>query len=59
MSVSHISLVTPQLVRLLDASEGAPPPAELRAVLLGGGPIPEALVSRRWRPAGRSSPATA
>ncbi len=46
MSVSHVSLVTPQLVRLLDASEGAAPPSELRAILLGGGPIPEALVSR-------------
>ncbi len=46
VSVSHISLVTPQLVRLLDAPEGAAPPAELRAILLGGGPIPEALVSR-------------
>jgi O-succinylbenzoic acid--CoA ligase len=44
--VSHISLVTPQLVRLLDASDGAPPPAEVRAVLLGGGPIPESLVGR-------------
>jgi O-succinylbenzoic acid--CoA ligase len=46
VSVSHISLVTRQLVRLLDASEGAAPPAELRAVLLGGGPIAESLVSR-------------
>jgi O-succinylbenzoic acid--CoA ligase len=46
VNVSHISLVTPQLVRLLDASEGVAPPAELRAVLLGGGPIPESLVSR-------------
>ncbi len=46
VSVSHISLVTPQLVRLLDAPEGAAPPAELRAILLGGGPIPESLVSR-------------
>jgi len=45
MSVSHVSLVTPQLVRLLDASEGAAPPSELRAILLGGGPIP-----RRWCP---------
>lgn len=43
--VSHVSLVVPQLVRLLDAAE-AGPPAELRAAVLGGGPIPEALVSR-------------
>jgi len=46
ISVSHISLVTPQLVRLLGASAGATPPAEVRAILLGGGPIPEPLVSR-------------
>lgn len=46
MSVSHVSLVTPQLVRLLDASEGAAPPSELRVILLGGGPILESLVSR-------------
>ena len=42
--VSHLSLVPPQLVRLLET--GAPPPAEVRAILIGGGPIPEVLVSR-------------
>ena len=42
--VSHISLVVPQLVRLLDTRTS--PPDELRAVLLGGGPIPESLVVR-------------
>jgi pimeloyl-ACP methyl ester carboxylesterase len=36
--------VPPQLVRLLET--GAPPPAEVRAILIGGGPIPEVLVSR-------------
>ena len=41
--VSHLSLVPPQLIRLLET--GAPSPAEVRAILLGGGPIPEALVS--------------
>ena len=46
MSVSHMSLVALQLVRLLDAAEGAAPPAEVRAILLGGGPIPESVVSR-------------
>jgi O-succinylbenzoic acid--CoA ligase len=46
VNISHISLVAQQLVRLLDASQGAARPAELRAILLGGGPIPESLVSR-------------
>jgi len=44
ISVSHLSLVAPQLARLLET--GAPPPAEVRAILIGGGPIPETLVSR-------------
>jgi O-succinylbenzoic acid--CoA ligase len=57
---SHVSLVPTQLVRLLDASEasggvraagrdpGDPAPAQpgLRAVLLGGAPIPPGLVTR-------------
>ena len=46
---SHVSLVPSQLVRLLDAAHDAPPPATLRAVLLGGGPIPPALVERAVR----------
>jgi O-succinylbenzoic acid--CoA ligase len=44
--VSHFSLVTPQLVRVLGAAAAPPPPAGLCAVVLGGGPIPESLVSR-------------
>ena len=43
---SHVSLVPSQLVRLLDVARDAPPPATLRAVLLGGGPVPGALVER-------------
>jgi O-succinylbenzoic acid--CoA ligase len=43
---SHLSLVPTQLARLLDAAGDAPPPAGLRAVLLGGAPIPPDLVSR-------------
>ncbi len=43
--VSHVSLVPAQLARLLDAS-GDPPPGTLRAVPLGGGRIPAALVMR-------------
>ena len=42
---SHVSLVPTQLARLLDLVAAAPPPT-LRAVLLGGGAIPEALVRR-------------
>ena len=46
---SHVSLVPAQLARLLDAAGDAPPPPSLRAVLLGGGPIPPALVTRAVR----------
>ncbi len=46
---SHVSLVPAQLARLLDAVAGSPAPASLRAVLLGGGPIPPALVTRAVR----------
>jgi O-succinylbenzoic acid--CoA ligase len=42
--VSHASLVAVQLARLLDSGVAAPP--NLKAVLLGGGPIPAQLVSR-------------
>ncbi len=49
---SHVSLVPVQLARLLDAVRDAPPPASLRAVLLGGAPIPPELIRRavaaRW-----------
>lgn len=45
---SHVSLVPVQLARLLDGVPGAarPAPAALRAVLLGGAPIPPGLVAR-------------
>ena len=43
---SHVSLVPTQLGRLLDLAAGNPPPHNLRAVLLGGGSIPAALVRR-------------
>ena len=43
---SHVSVVPTTLVRILDAVEDAPPPATLRAVLLGGGPIQPDLVRR-------------
>jgi O-succinylbenzoic acid--CoA ligase len=48
--LSHVSLVPAQLARLIDAAghsiHDAAPPASLRALLLGGGPIPPALVTR-------------
>jgi len=47
--VSHVSLVPAQLARLLDAANDAAPPPALRVVLLGGGPIPSALVTRAIR----------
>jgi O-succinylbenzoic acid--CoA ligase len=43
---SHVSLVPTQLVRLLDVAGDEPAPATVRAVLLGGGPLPPALVTR-------------
>jgi O-succinylbenzoic acid--CoA ligase len=43
--MSHVSLVPAQLARLLDAA-GGERPAGLRAVLIGGGPVPPALVVR-------------
>ena len=48
-AISHVSLVPVQLERVLDAGDDTPPPATLRAVLLGGGPIPAALVTRALR----------
>ena len=44
--VSHLSLVAPMLERLLEFRADRPVPPTLRAVLLGGGPIPPALVTR-------------
>lgn len=46
---SHVSLVAGQLTRLLDAAADAAPPDGVRAVPLGGGPVPEALVVRAVR----------
>jgi O-succinylbenzoic acid--CoA ligase len=41
---THVSLVATQLRRLLDATTGPPP--TVAAVLLGGGPIPNALLEQ-------------
>jgi O-succinylbenzoic acid--CoA ligase len=41
---THVSLVAPQLARLLD--DASPVPAGLKAVMLGGGPSPQALHER-------------
>ncbi|MFL5643905.1 MAG: alpha/beta fold hydrolase [Chloroflexota bacterium] len=43
---SHVSLVPTVLERVLDITRDAPPPATLRAVPVGGGSIPPALVTR-------------
>jgi O-succinylbenzoic acid--CoA ligase len=40
---THVSMVATQYRRVLTAIDGPPPPA-VRAVLLGGGPIPDALL---------------
>lgn len=47
-SVSHISLVPAMLASLLDVSQG-PPPASLRVVLIGGGPLSTVLAERAHR----------
>lgn len=43
---THVPLVPTQLARLLDVAGDRSAPATLRAVLLGGGPIPPPLVLR-------------
>lgn len=43
--VSHVSVVAVQLIRLLDELGDASAPPHLRAVLLGGGPVPPELIS--------------
>lgn len=42
---THVSLVATQLRQLLDVEEGSAP-GRLRALLLGGGPLPERLLRR-------------
>ncbi len=43
--ISHVSLVPAQLEQLLAARDGRPAPSTLRAILLGGGPIPATLLT--------------
>lgn len=45
-AVAFTSLVPTMLLRVLNAWRGGRPPARLRAVLLGGGPVPPELVIR-------------
>ncbi|MDD5240555.1 MAG: class I adenylate-forming enzyme family protein [Sulfuricella sp.] len=44
--ISHISLVPAMLARLLDVSRDSPPPASLKYVLIGGGPLSASLATR-------------
>ncbi|MDQ2807743.1 MAG: o-succinylbenzoate--CoA ligase, partial [Chloroflexota bacterium] len=44
--VTVVSLVSVMLARMLDARGGRPYPATLRAVLVGGGPVPQPLLER-------------
>lgn len=44
--VTHLSLVATQLLGLLVERDGRPVPSTLRAILLGGGPIPADLLAR-------------
>ncbi|MBI2963899.1 MAG: o-succinylbenzoate--CoA ligase [Deltaproteobacteria bacterium] len=46
--VTLTSMVATMLARLLDALGGSRCPGALRAVLLGGGPVPAALLERAW-----------
>ena len=48
--LTHASLVPTTLARLLDARDGRPLPATLRAVLIGGAPAPAALLDRAAHP---------
>ncbi|MCW8903630.1 o-succinylbenzoate--CoA ligase [Sedimenticola sp.] len=45
-AVTHLSLVPAMLERLLSQSAGRMPPATLRVVLIGGGPLSRALAQR-------------
>ena len=44
--VSHLSLVAAQLQAVLDERAGRPTPTTLRAILLGGGPLPLELLQQ-------------
>jgi O-succinylbenzoic acid--CoA ligase len=44
--VTHLSLVPAMLSRLMDQGADAPPPAQLRVVLVGGGPLSGRLADR-------------
>ncbi len=44
--VTHVSLVATQLHRLMQTPEGVAALAQLKAILLGGGPVPETLIRR-------------
>ncbi|HEY8209998.1 MAG TPA: o-succinylbenzoate--CoA ligase [Myxococcaceae bacterium] len=44
--ITHISLVATTLRRVLDARAGRPFPPTLRAILIGGGPVPAPLLAR-------------
>lgn len=46
---SHVSVVPTTMVRILDLVADGPPPATLRAIPLGGGPIDPLLVDRALR----------
>lgn len=45
-AVTHASLVPTQLLRLMDAWGGNPPPDSLQCILLGGAAAPESLLDR-------------
>ncbi len=47
--ITHLSLVPVMLSRLMDHSADAPPPATLRVVLVGGGPLSGRLAERALR----------
>jgi len=47
--ITHTSLVATTLRRLLDARGDRPFPPALRAILIGGGPVPPALLDRARR----------
>ena len=47
--VTHLSLVPPMLARLLDVAADRPPPARLKTLLLGGGPLSAPLAQRALR----------
>ncbi len=48
-NITHISLVSTQFIRIMSTESGRKKLKELKAVLLGGGPLPEKLIDKAMK----------